>query len=213
MYLKTVFIFCLVGFFNNTESKGLNETQIKYYQRLIYGNTDLEFIKGILKENGIKEIYNDYNNKDREAIRLYKLLKFLVNVEKCGDDEANVVKLDQDDFNIISTKFCELDEFNLGVIEISQRINLIDSYLSTILIRSTKKDEKVDENIDEEVDEKVDKKKIQIIISNLRYKYNNGAHYNDLGDVILKVLSAWKTHSKKTIEYGEIEDFPHNDHL
>ncbi|XP_050541547.1 uncharacterized protein LOC126905655 isoform X4 [Daktulosphaira vitifoliae] len=186
MYLKTVFIFCLVGFFNNTESKGLNEIQIKYYQRLIYDYTDLEFIKSILKENGIKEIYNDYNNKDRVQIRLYKLLKFLVNVEKCGDDAKNVVKLTQKNFNIIANKFRDLDKNNFGLIDISQCVQLIGTCLLSYF-SETKKDEKVDE------------KKIQIIISNLKNKYNiyNSLYYNDLGDVILKVLSVWKTHSKK----------------
>ncbi|XP_050541523.1 uncharacterized protein LOC126905645 isoform X2 [Daktulosphaira vitifoliae] len=195
MHLKTILIFFLVCFFTSTKSEGLNAPQIKHYQWLIYVHSNREIIKRVLMANNIEEIYKDYNNEDQLPIRFYKLLKFLVNVEKCGDDAKNVEKLNQNDLNNISTKFCDLDKDNDGRIEKSLCIKLIDSIGYSDLFGI----------------EDIDGKNIEIAVSELKKKINDGQHLYDIGDVMLKVLSI-RAQLKKT-EYGEIENFDRIDHL
>ncbi|XP_050530627.1 uncharacterized protein LOC126899617 isoform X2 [Daktulosphaira vitifoliae] len=136
-----------------------------------------------------------YQHKDPLPIRFYKLLKFLVNVAKCGDDAKNVEKLYLYDFNNISTKFFDLDTDNDGRIDKSLCIKLIDSIGYSDLFRIEEKDGKI----------------IEIAVSELKNKINDGQHIYDIGDVMLKILQIRAQLKKK--EYGEIEDFDHIDHL
>ncbi|XP_050539910.1 uncharacterized protein LOC126904732 [Daktulosphaira vitifoliae] len=128
MHLKTILIFCSFSFFNDTMSEGLNIFHIDFFDTLImykYGENTTR-IKDALLCHGIRETFNNYNLEDDKSVRIFKIFNFLVGVEKTGD-EKTIEKLNENDVQIISNIFSNLDTDNDGLINKEKFITLIDS--------------------------------------------------------------------------------------
>ncbi|XP_050547932.1 uncharacterized protein LOC126909539 [Daktulosphaira vitifoliae] len=136
MHLKTILIFCSFCFFTGIISVGLNVRQIDLFEKLIisykYGD-NINLIQHALLCHDIEETYNDYNVDDEKTVRIFKILNFLVKVNKTSDNKK-VEKLGINEVQLISNKFSNLDTDNDCLIDKEQFITLIDYYVSTVNI-------------------------------------------------------------------------------
>ncbi|XP_050547617.1 uncharacterized protein LOC126909244 [Daktulosphaira vitifoliae] len=128
MHLKTILIFCSFSFFKDTMSEGLNIFHIDFFETLImskYGENITKINQALLCHE-IRLTFNNYNLEDKKSVRIFKIFNFLVHVKKTGD-EKTIEKLNENDVEIISNIFSNLDTDNDGLINNEKLITLIDS--------------------------------------------------------------------------------------
>ncbi|XP_050542157.1 uncharacterized protein LOC126905982 [Daktulosphaira vitifoliae] len=134
MHLKTILIFCSFCFFTGIISEGLNVFQINLFEYLITDyniGRSIEKIQHALFCHDIEETYNDYNLDDEKTVRIFKILNFLVKVNKTSDNKK-VEKLGINEVQLISNIFSYLDTDNDCLIDTKQFITLIDYCVYTV---------------------------------------------------------------------------------
>ncbi|XP_050541533.1 uncharacterized protein LOC126905649 isoform X1 [Daktulosphaira vitifoliae] len=193
MHLKTILIICSVCFFTGTMSNGLNAKQIRFFQKLIWHYGDIRMINHTLKCTGVNEIYKCYNTHEEKGERLDKILNFLVEVNKWGDDK-NVEKLDINDVKRILTQLNKFSSYKYGLLYEEDFRNFMNNNINIFLIES-----KVTLNNEDMVKIKM---AIRYLINDINK--NRNWDYYDLGDVLLIVLK-YKAECNKT-KFGEIND-------
>ncbi|XP_050541539.1 uncharacterized protein LOC126905652 [Daktulosphaira vitifoliae] len=193
MHLKTTLIFFSICFFTSTKSKGLTATQLAHVKEMMhwYFINNRDVIQKVLKEFGIKEEY-DYNPTDMNNVKTNKILLFLVDVDKIGDNQM-VEKLNKVDVENIYAEFCKVHKDGNGLIDKEQFIELIDAIGYSGLIKNA---ETLDKNADESNND---------ILLDFKKDIKNDCHKDfNLADVLYKVL-LHRTKLKKT-EFGYNED-------
>ncbi|XP_050541534.1 uncharacterized protein LOC126905649 isoform X2 [Daktulosphaira vitifoliae] len=193
MHLQTTLILFSICFFTSTKSKGLNANQLAHVKEMHwYIINDHDILQKVLKKFDIKEEY-DYNPTEEKGERLDKILNFLVEVNKWGDDK-NVEKLDINDVKRILTQLNKFSSYKYGLLYEEDFRNFMNNNINIFLIES-----KVTLNNEDMVKIKM---AIRYLINDINK--NRNWDYYDLGDVLLIVLK-YKAECNKT-KFGEIND-------
>ncbi|XP_050541538.1 uncharacterized protein LOC126905651 [Daktulosphaira vitifoliae] len=195
MHLKTTLIFFLVCFFTITKGKGLTGTQIAHVNEMShwYFCSDPEKLQKVLNKFGIhKEFY--YNNTDTNNIRAMKILMFLVDIDKMGDDQQ-AEKLNIEDVQKICSEFCKIRNDGNGLIDKEQFIELIDTIEYDGLIGNAETLNPTDESKNEAI---------------LHIKEDINKDYRkdfNLASVLFKILLHRATLKNTTFGYDKNDDY------
>ncbi|XP_050542175.1 uncharacterized protein LOC126905995 isoform X2 [Daktulosphaira vitifoliae] len=184
MHLKTILIFCSVGFFTDTMGEGLNALQIQCVQVLMKNHnipaTITKFFDFFRPTVGNSEYVSGElpNMYDDPNVGIFEILKMLgAKVKRC--DARPIEKLKKDEVEDIANKFDTIDKYQNRLINNEEYIRLIDLYRNYInnveMINEWKR------HIDED---------------------NNESY--DLGDVMLELLR-YRAQLKNTV-FGKEED-------
>ncbi|XP_050542174.1 uncharacterized protein LOC126905993 [Daktulosphaira vitifoliae] len=140
MHLKTIIIFCLVCFFTDTMSNGLNAIQIQFLRILVKKFNKIGEVNKVIQCFNINEEYH-YNTEVHENKRVNDILHFMYQYDKAGDgiklpgDQKEIMRLDKYDLDIVFHHFFRIVLNNNGIIEFSEYKSLIDSFEYNDLIK------------------------------------------------------------------------------
>ncbi|XP_050542177.1 uncharacterized protein LOC126905996 [Daktulosphaira vitifoliae] len=144
MHLKTIIIFCAVGFFTDTMSEGLNAIQIQCIQMLTKKYNDDAMIRKFLNFFFI-EVNDEFVLEDNPNTRTFEILKMFGTKNKLGDDK-NIEKLEKEEVEAIINVFSSVCQN--GLIKETGYIQLIDLIRDYIKNEETVNDWKTNINKD-----------------------------------------------------------------